>query len=510
MSMRIQQRAEKTRAMAGSVRTLLENANASKLKRFNLWQHSYSLHICQQSAVLGAAEAYMVDMVQHVKQSRYYRHRVKFYVNQLNTSTLEEWHTQFSNGAGIDILCEIIDGSKEALQKDINILFYSIKSEMDKERWTDAMLRAEVYMVNLLVDMSCFLWELHSKIGPRPETVTEEQAEYLRQQMHDFIEGRSDIDSPFFDSDYVNWIHGLKPEKLQSQMRNISEGVCGKWHHSHDGNVYKSLSIIIRKITDTEWLNSISLRGLINSGMYAEEIKRLDRMDSFRLGAVEITLDLLDAVRAYSEGYTDEEIRAALLETNPNLTLMPAHLERIMSVVQMMRLIDEHPESQQMINELEHAYEHGGRAEAERVHRRQLRDEKKRKATKATASVEPVSERESMIARLSQNFKVIVKNVEHEQHEVTVDIDTDSLIKSAADVPNVDESLELSIQPPKPSVTRQRWSTEEEEYMMQAWAEGVSPGDIAMKLHRTEHAVRCRRSKIVNRPEVESEGCLEI
>ena len=111
-------------------------------------------------AVNSVATNAMTDAVFMLKKTHYYRHAIKHHIKQA-MADYERWeHVNTKKfGERYNLFIDYLSTAEEEIQPHIDILYYSIKNAMDKQKLDHSDIKARVELVRTLLEYACFMYD---------------------------------------------------------------------------------------------------------------------------------------------------------------------------------------------------------------------------------------------------------------------------------------------------------------------------------------------------------------
>ena len=182
----------------------------------------------------------MFEAIERVKTSPYYRHTVKYELNQAARLyyAYEKLHmTNF--GDRRQLFYDYLDQAEEDIQKHVNILRMSIKAMLDKYGQTETELKSYVETGRTLLDYACHIYDTQIEIA----------------------------NSRCPDVDFNKWMNPARLTGVLKHYENASDIICKTESDvtidlNADKNVKLAFEIIQTKVTSEDFINRIGYEAL--------------------------------------------------------------------------------------------------------------------------------------------------------------------------------------------------------------------------------------------------------
>ena len=122
--------------------------------------HTASLFYIVIGAVNDLASHAMTDAVEAVRKSRHYRHRVKYHIREAQRKF--DGYERMMKGQLTDrfpLFMDITDEVYEMIRPDMEKLYFSFKSELDKHREPESELKARMETAIAMLDLAVYMFD---------------------------------------------------------------------------------------------------------------------------------------------------------------------------------------------------------------------------------------------------------------------------------------------------------------------------------------------------------------
>lgn len=308
------------------------------------------------------------DGKQQIPPFPYYSQEVNAAIKNFNPSAFEDWASKHLEG-DMSLVENTLDAAIDAMQKDMIILRYSIKNEMDAMRLPDAEIRSQVYTLYVIGQQIELFHLAFMLIGPmsRWEDLFENC---------DFIKTVDRLTAGGTSRSYNKEYHDQMNDALCYWNIRYSEqmykAVCGQWTHAENGLTAKALEAIRRHVTDGKFVENISNTGIMTDPEYQREVEQIQKLWIYESGKIPYTILHMDALKHMNEGWTLEEIDKWLTD-DPMVHTTEAERKQILLTCALIQAIEDGRLDADVYNE---AYRKGSELNAHRTEeeKQQIRD----------------------------------------------------------------------------------------------------------------------------------------